>query len=89
MNTFWKRDNVAGQLTRNVSRPLLYRCFVYVQVWCESIAKAAKFQQVLTDTHSPPPYRVNQALANQPEFAAAFHCDVGTPMNPIERCTVW
>ncbi|VDN31428.1 unnamed protein product [Cylicostephanus goldi] len=32
---------------------------------------------------------VNQVLANQPEFAAAFKCDVDSPMNPIERCHLW
>ncbi|VDL77455.1 unnamed protein product [Nippostrongylus brasiliensis] len=32
---------------------------------------------------------VNQVLANQPEFAAAFKCAVGTPMYPKERCAVW
>ncbi|ETN74274.1 hyaluronoglucosaminidase [Necator americanus] len=33
----------------------------------------------------PGDQRVNQVLANQPEFAAAFQCDMGTPMNPMER----
>uniref|UniRef100_A0A0K0DLZ4 Peptidase_M13_N domain-containing protein n=1 Tax=Angiostrongylus cantonensis TaxID=6313 RepID=A0A0K0DLZ4_ANGCA len=33
--------------------------------------------------------RVNQVLANQPEFAAAFNCPVGTPMNPTSRCAIW
>ncbi|KAK6057528.1 hypothetical protein COOONC_04956 [Cooperia oncophora] len=33
--------------------------------------------------------RVNQVVANQPEFAAAFKCAIGTPMNPTKRCAVW
>ncbi|RCN35718.1 hypothetical protein ANCCAN_18412 [Ancylostoma caninum] len=45
--------------------------------------------RIITDPHSPRRYRVNQVLANQPEFAAAFQCKVGTPMNPIKRCAVW
>ncbi|KAK6034982.1 hypothetical protein COOONC_27517 [Cooperia oncophora] len=32
---------------------------------------------------------VNQVVANQPEFAAAFRCAIGTPMNPTKRCAVW
>ncbi|VDN19862.1 unnamed protein product [Cylicostephanus goldi] len=32
---------------------------------------------------------VNQVLANQPEFAAAFNCEVGAAMNPTERCDLW
>ncbi|VDO29805.1 unnamed protein product [Haemonchus placei] len=33
--------------------------------------------------------QVSIVLANQPEFAEAFNCAVGTPMNPKERCAVW
>ncbi|EPB73751.1 peptidase family M13 [Ancylostoma ceylanicum] len=72
---FTQGENIAD----NGAIKLAYRA------WCQSVSERAKFSMVLTDPHSPPPYRVNLALANQPEFAAAFHCDVGTPMNPIER----
>ncbi|VDO25250.1 unnamed protein product [Haemonchus placei] len=59
------------------------------QIWCGHATKDALVKKILTDQHSPNPYRVNLVLANQPEFAEAFNCAVGTPMNPRERCSVW
>nr|CDJ93359.1 Peptidase M13 domain containing protein [Haemonchus contortus] len=61
----------------------------YASIWCGHYTKDALVSSILTDTHPPSKYRVNQVLANQPEFAEAFKCAVGTPMNPRERCTVW
>ncbi|KAK6032687.1 peptidase family M13 [Ostertagia ostertagi] len=61
----------------------------YAMIWCGNITRDKLIHRILTDVHSPHRYRVNQVLANQPEFAAAFKCAVGTPMNPKERCAVW
>ncbi|ETN74275.1 peptidase family M13 [Necator americanus] len=57
--------------------------------WCGHTTHDHMINLLLTDPHSPDRFRVNQVLANQPEFAAAYQCDVGTPMNPVERCAVW
>jgi putative endopeptidase len=32
---------------------------------------------------------VNGAMANLPEFGEAFACEVGAPMRPEDRCSVW
>ncbi|KIH44880.1 hypothetical protein ANCDUO_25087 [Ancylostoma duodenale] len=61
----------------------------FIQICCGHVTKDAAIRRILVDPHSPMRYRVNQVLANQPEFAAAFQCKVGTPMNPTERCAVW
>ncbi|CAJ0607825.1 unnamed protein product [Cylicocyclus nassatus] len=63
----------------------------YASVWCEHTTQQRLLNQILTDRHSPARYRVNQVLANQPEFASAFKCKKGTPMNPkkSKRCAVW
>ncbi|KJH41117.1 peptidase family M13 [Dictyocaulus viviparus] len=61
----------------------------YATVWCGHSTVDSLINLILTDSHAPQKYRVNQVLANQPEFANAFKCDVGTPMNPTERCAVW
>ncbi|KAK6738801.1 hypothetical protein RB195_020730 [Necator americanus] len=61
----------------------------YALISCGHSTRDTMINLLLTDPHSPKRFRVNQVLANQPEFAAAFQCDVGTPMNPMERCAVW
>ncbi|KAL6734494.1 hypothetical protein Aduo_005029 [Ancylostoma duodenale] len=61
----------------------------YASICCGHVTKDAAIRRILVDPHSPMRYRVNQVLANQPEFAAAFQCKVGTPMNPTERCALW
>uniref|UniRef100_A0A158P7B7 Peptidase_M13 domain-containing protein n=1 Tax=Angiostrongylus cantonensis TaxID=6313 RepID=A0A158P7B7_ANGCA len=61
----------------------------YAAVFCERETTGRLIEQILRDEHSPSKYRVNQVLANQAEFAAAFNCPVGTPMNPASRCAVW
>ena len=43
----------------------------------------------ITDPHSPPKYRVNGLVVNMPEFAQAFCCKPGAPLNPEKRCRVW
>ena len=41
------------------------------------------------DPHSAARYRVIGPLTNLPEFAEAFSCEAGTPMNPVDKCEVW
>uniref|UniRef100_A0A158P6V6 Neprilysin n=1 Tax=Angiostrongylus cantonensis TaxID=6313 RepID=A0A158P6V6_ANGCA len=61
----------------------------YATIWCGHSTADSLINLILTDPHAPQQYRVNQVLANQPEFATAFNCAVGTPMNPTRRCAVW
>jgi endothelin-converting enzyme/putative endopeptidase len=44
---------------------------------------------VLTNPHSFPKYRVNNTVANMPEFQQAFGCKKGTPMVHENACRVW
>ncbi|KAK5973239.1 Neprilysin-1 [Trichostrongylus colubriformis] len=61
----------------------------YAMTWCGHETKDYLINLILTDPHPPNRYRVNQVLANQPEFAEAFRCEAGTPMNPTKRCVLW
>ncbi|XP_054717472.1 neprilysin-1-like [Uloborus diversus] len=61
----------------------------YASVWCGNItAEYAAWMKVL-DNHSPNKLRVNVPLANFKEFARAFKCIPGTPMNPKHKCILW
>ncbi|KAI1702949.1 peptidase family m13 domain-containing protein [Ditylenchus destructor] len=58
---------------------------------CEKLSDSFRLQQISFDIHSPTPARVNIPMQNSKEFAEAFKCPVGSPMNPkdFERCTLW
>lgn len=59
------------------------------QIWCAKYREEAARSQVINDPHSAPRFRVNGPLSNLPEFARAFECKAGAPMNPEQRCSVW
>jgi len=61
----------------------------FAQNWCENARPEQVRSQVLTDPHSPDHFRANGAIVNQPGFAAAFSCKVGSPMVPANSCRVW
>jgi len=57
--------------------------------WCVAERPDAERRAVLTDPHSLPRLRVDQALANSAEFARAFGCKPGAPMVRPTGCRVW
>jgi putative endopeptidase len=59
------------------------------QVWCSKYREDFARLRAQTDTHSPPRWRVNGSLRNTPEFAQAFACPAGAPMQPPTSCSVW
>jgi putative endopeptidase len=59
------------------------------QIWCDKDRPAEVQRRLTVDPHAPPKFRVYGALRNLPEFAQAFSCAAGTPMNPANRCSVW
>lgn len=61
----------------------------YAQSWCANVREEFARMRVLTDTHSPPRYRVNGVVSNLPAFQEAFGCKTGQPMAPAARCAVW
>jgi predicted metalloendopeptidase len=61
----------------------------YAQSWCAKLTPELLETMAHTNPHSPPRYRVNGVVVDQPGFAAAYGCAVGTPMNPGHACEIW
>jgi putative endopeptidase len=61
----------------------------WAQNWCQHITEPALERRLETDPHAPGEFRAIGPLVNLPEFAAAFSCAEGTPMNPVNRCEIW
>jgi putative endopeptidase len=58
-------------------------------IWCTEVRPEALRTQVLTNPHSFAKYRVNNTVANMPEFQQAFGCKKGAPMAHVNACRVW
>jgi len=61
----------------------------YANAWCGELRPEAARTAVMTQGHSLNRYRVNNVLANMPEFAHAFGCHTGQPMVHANQCQVW
>ncbi len=61
----------------------------YAQSWCTKMTPQSLELMAHANPHSPPRWRVDGVIVNQPGFAPAFQCAAGTPMNPGKRCSVW
>ena len=59
------------------------------QVWCTNYRPEAARTQALTNPHSTGKWRVNGPVSDTPDFARAFSCKPGSPMAPVNHCTVW
>ncbi len=61
----------------------------YGQSWCDKATPESLETSAHINPHSPPKWRVDGVIVNQPGFASAFKCAAGTPMNPGTSCSVW
>lgn len=61
----------------------------FAQIWCSKYRPETAVRQVDFGVHSPGMYRVIGPLSNFDEFAKAYKCPKGSPMNPEEKCAVW
>ncbi|HEY6173009.1 MAG TPA: M13 family metallopeptidase, partial [Kofleriaceae bacterium] len=61
----------------------------YAQSWCDKLTPEVLETRAHSNPHSPPMWRVNGVIVNQPGFGPAFKCAAGKPMNPGKQCRVW
>ncbi|GIY27266.1 neprilysin-1 [Caerostris darwini] len=61
----------------------------YASIWCANMTEEYAMGFTENDEHCPNKIRVNVPLANFKEFAKAYQCKPGTPMNPLEKCILW
>jgi len=86
----WKEDTKGEKLEGIDGLTPEQRFFVgYGQSWCSSTRDEAKRLRATVDPHSPDNYRASGVVTNMPDFQEAFHCRLGTPMAPANRCRVW
>ncbi|KAK3803419.1 hypothetical protein RRG08_067408 [Elysia crispata] len=61
----------------------------YAQIHCEKATKESILLDLQYDVHSPGRLRTIGVVQNSPDFAKAYNCPVGSPMNPEKKCSVW
>jgi predicted metalloendopeptidase len=61
----------------------------FAQTWCSKTTPEEERKRVVIDPHSPARFRVEGPVSNSKDFAQAFGCEQGTPMNPADKCEVW
>ncbi|XP_037025005.1 neprilysin-2-like [Bradysia coprophila] len=59
------------------------------QLWC-SVTRPAYIEtsNVLND-HTPDNFRIIGAYSNLEHFAKDFNCELGSKMNPVDKCEIW
>ncbi|CAK9806311.1 Nep1 [Anthophora plagiata] len=61
----------------------------YAQIWCGSMRPEDALTKIRSSVHSPGRIRVLGPLSNSEDFARAYNCPPGSPMNPVKKCSVW
>jgi endothelin-converting enzyme/putative endopeptidase len=88
----WQEQTKGARLISQDGLTPEQRFFVgYAQWACENQRPENLRVQALVSTHSPARSRINGVAANMPEFARAFHCQVGKALvkAPKDVCKIW
>eukprot|EP00457_Paulinella_chromatophora_P001571 gb/GEZN01001573.1/.p1 GENE.gb/GEZN01001573.1/~~gb/GEZN01001573.1/.p1 ORF type:complete len:774 (-),score=133.10 gb/GEZN01001573.1/:640-2934(-) len=82
-----KEDEMIGLVSTRLSPEQLF-FLAYGQSWCE-VDTPAYSRRSVTEVHAPARVRITGPISQSAEFAEAFNCPVGAPMNPKHKCVVW
>lgn len=69
--------------------PTYFIKFLFQQIWCGNSTVGALKSKMVEGVHSPNKIRVIGTLSNSAEFAKAWKCPAGSPMNPEHKCVLW
>ncbi|XP_044006020.1 neprilysin-11-like [Aphidius gifuensis] len=61
----------------------------YAHSFCEAMPLNKMLNMLMTDVHSPAPFRMTGTLSNMKEFSDVFECSNKTIMNPQTKCGLW
>ena len=61
----------------------------YAQFWCNDVHPRYRGYRANVDNHVPSQLRVIGSLSNFEQFAKAFNCTKGSPMNPVDKCQLY
>ncbi|XP_031835165.1 neprilysin-11 isoform X2 [Nomia melanderi] len=61
----------------------------FAQVWCGNYTNSALKSILIERVHPPNHFRVIGTLSNNANFAKAWNCPIGSPMNPVNKCILW
>jgi len=61
----------------------------YANLWCEAVESRYVMVLAKNDEHSVARLRVIGPVSNSDDFATAYNCPVGSPMNPEKKCNIW
>uniref|UniRef100_A0A0N5AXE2 Neprilysin n=1 Tax=Syphacia muris TaxID=451379 RepID=A0A0N5AXE2_9BILA len=88
----WLKDHTGGEAAlpgfQNFTTEQLF-FLAYANNWCSMARPKHYVQVIMNDVHAPSKYRAIVPLQNRPEFAEAYHCKLGSPMNPLKKCALW
>ncbi|XP_066581992.1 neprilysin-11-like [Prorops nasuta] len=60
----------------------------YASWQCDNTRSSLLLSIIRVDTHSPTSVRVRGSISNNADFGRVFNCPLGSPMNPIDKCTI-
>lgn len=58
-------------------------------VWCSKNRPESLKMRVMVGSHPPSQFRVMGPISNIKEFSETFNCPIGSPLNPVQKCSVW
>jgi len=61
----------------------------FASTWCEAIKPNVLMKIAKEDVHSIGRLRVIGSVSNSDDFAKAYNCPAGSPMNPEKKCNIW